>query len=371
MKKLLTILSLVVLFTLSSVLAEDSTDTQRFEVAQAHVAFQAAKIDVGMTTTINYIQELGGDTSALVTIQSDFETLSAQVETFTSLAGLRAGNEQMRDKVKEFRDTARPLVEDNGGDVETLRANIETAVEADADVTAAKEAFASIAESFTTDRFDRHYERLQAIYDRVSAQYGTSNPEEVANLQSILDSISALGDTLKSAAASGDLETIRETYDSIHELNQEFIQAVQDLSAGDGNGSPMGEHNAEGQGQRAEKLLEDMNTAISELSALGYDTSSLESIYATAQTDASAAESSGDYTTFQADVEAYLDAVKELVGVNSPRLHRLEHSQEAFVEVHASVGTGTMSAEAEEEAEACTDANADGTCDEDATEEGE
>ena len=177
MKKLLTILSLVVLFTLSSVLAEDSTDTQRFEVAQAHVAYQAAKIDVGMTTTINYIEGLGGDTSALVTIQTDFGTLSAEVETFTSLAGLRAGNEQMRDAVKEFRDTATPLVEANGGDVETLRAQIEAAVEADAEVQSAKEAFANVAESFTADRFDRHYERLQAIYDRVSAQYGTSNPD--------------------------------------------------------------------------------------------------------------------------------------------------------------------------------------------------
>ncbi|MSR86077.1 hypothetical protein EXS74_01635 [Candidatus Woesearchaeota archaeon] len=336
MKKFLTILSLLVLFTLFSVLADDSEDTQRFEVAQAHVAYQAAKVSVGMDTTISYIQELGGDTTELVTIQGEYETLSAQIQTFTSISGLRAGNEQLRDKIKEFREAATTLVEDNGGDVLTLRAQIDAAVEADADVQAAKEAFSSTAQSYTTDRFDRHYERLQAIYDRISAQYGESNPDEVANLQSILDSIASYGDTLESAAATGDMDIIKETYESIHELNQEFIQAVQDLSAGTGTGRPMGEARAEGQSMRAEKILEDMQTAISELTSLGYETSSLQTLYETAQSDYTAEQSSGDYTTFQADVQAYIDATKELVGASSPRIKKLEFSAGSLAEQIAS-----------------------------------
>ena len=249
MKKSILITFVILLLASSTVLADDSENTQGFEVAQTHVAYQVAKIQLGMSTTIDYIQSLGGDTLSLELIKSDFDTLSANIGTYTSLEELRAGNEDMRGKVKEFREEARTLIEENGGDIETLRGLIHDALEADTDLQDLKTRFSETAQSYLLDRFDRHYERLQGIYDRVYIRYGESNPDEVANLQSILNSISAQRETLSSAAASGDLDTIKETFSSVHDLYQEFIQAVKDLTAGTGEGSPIGEHRGQGKSE--------------------------------------------------------------------------------------------------------------------------
>ena len=259
MKKTFFVLLTLLLLACSSVLADDSVNTQRFKVAQTHVAYQVAKIDIGMSTTITYAQSLNADVASLNRIKSDFDTLSTDIGTYTSLEALRANNEHMREKVKEFKETAQALVEENGGNIETLRGLIHTALEADTDLQALRNSFSATAQSYLLDRFDRHYERLQGIYERVSAQYGESNADEVAHLQSILDSLSAQRDTLSSAATSGDVDTIKETFSSVHDLYQEFIQNVKDLSAGNGEGSPIGEHRGEGRSDDQEEASEDMN----------------------------------------------------------------------------------------------------------------
>ncbi len=345
MKKTIITLLFVFLFTLSFVFAEENTDTRRFEVAQAHVAYQSAKVNVGMETTISYVQGLGGDTTELESIKTDFETLSSEIETFTSVSGLRAGNELLREKIIIFRNTASVLVKENGGDVEVLRADIKVNVEADANVQAAKENFASIARDFATERFDWHYAKLQAIYDRVSTRYGANSPDEVANLKSILDTIATSGDTLKTAVISGDIETTKEIYISIHDLNQEFIQEVKDLSSGSRNKNSNVERVSQAKSKNAEKLLENMVTGISELNTLGYDTTSLQTIYETAQNDATEAESSGDYTAFKSDVQEYILATKEIIGANNSRVKRLEKLKSSFEEVEETTTEETTTEE--------------------------
>ena len=337
MKRFLTVIFGVLLLGIGSALAEESTDvsTQRLGISQASVSYQSLKIEVGMDTTISYIQGLGGDTAELETIRSDFATLADEVSGFTSLAGLRAGNAQMRDKVKEFKDAAKTLVEANGGDTATLKANIEAAVADDADVQAAQDTLASTVQSFLLDRFDKHLARLQKLYDKMSERYGESNADDVAGLQSILDSITAERDSLETAASSGDLTNVKTVTDAINAFNEEFVSAVKDLTGSDTSG-PSGSHpgaigNAGAHGQKAERILTQMGAAISDLTVLGYDVSPLQTVYDTAQSDYTAAESSGDYTTFKVDVKSFLDALKALVGDTERHVKTLQIESDGLV----------------------------------------
>jgi len=346
MKKLFVLFVIALLALPAAVFAqeeESDDETRRFEVGQAHVALQTARIETGMDTAIAYIKELGGDTTALETLKTDFSALADQVVTFTSRAGLKEGAAQMRDKVKEFRELSADLVEANGGSVDELKTRITTAHEESTDVDEAKSALATTVSDWLLGKFDRHYENLQRLYTRAEERFGESNPEEVAELKTILDDFAALRTELETAVNAADVEKVRDVHKEAKALNDAYRTAVQAL-AGELGESPRHRMNA----VRGSVILSRMSATINDLGTLGYDVSGLDTLNDAAEADFNAAKdaiAAGDreaaresLTTFKADVKAFIDAVRELVGAEDRDAGEVEAEVDAIEEAVEAVG---------------------------------
>ena len=223
MKKLFTIFC-VLLLALPLAVADLGPDMKEknLEVAQLHVDWQELRILVGMQTTIQYVDELGGDTTNLESLRDSFQSLAD--ETVSTRDELTALNSEKREVTSSFKEDAVSQVTDLGGDLDVLRERIESARDESPDVQAAKEAFVAKMQEVILGRVDLHLERMQDLIDTFD-----QNNIDTTELNVIYDNVLTLRTELETTIGTGDKEAVKDLLSQVREEGKAFNELLQSL----------------------------------------------------------------------------------------------------------------------------------------------
>ena len=143
------------------------------------------KYRIGMEAIISYVEELGRNSSALISYKNHFTTLAADLKAAADNndgVSYNATIEEMKAVVSNFRQEARSQV---GNNTEEARSRIETALKENEDylyglVTEARE----LRKERNTQIFDYYDARAKEVIDRLEVQ-GYDMSEAVAKLNEI------------------------------------------------------------------------------------------------------------------------------------------------------------------------------------------
>jgi cobalamin biosynthesis protein CobT len=330
LKNFLAILCLLLL-ALPVVIADEETDaTFRFEIAQARVELQTVTLgEVAMPAAIEYLGDLGVDTSELEELKTEFLALAENVQTFTSKAGLREGNQQMRTIVKSFKESSKLLAEEVSS-IEELKTAVTDAITNDSDglILEAKNNLSVALHDFTLDKHGRLASKMAKLLDLIHEKMPL---EETSELQAIYDEFIAYD--LTGVVNDGTETEIKDALTHLRGLNKEFMAGVKDVLGNRG----AKQHN-KFRLVKASHTLNKMDATINDLEDLEYDVTQLQEWITSAQNafdKAQLALESNDKEAlktaakdFKSSSTEFKKALVELVGPDHPTVEEIESADD-------------------------------------------
>ena len=338
----------VFLLAVPVVLAEEVPGEMSYEIPQAHIELQATIILASMDEGISYAQELGAtddELNQLENIKLDFESLTTDVSEVESREALTDLREQMKEIVTEFREDLGTLVESYDGSLEELRERMSAVHEDNADIAAARAAFIAVLEDHLQEKYNTQLDKMEEIHSQIVDMYADNDAYDLTELESILESYRSYD--LDAAVQTGNPEEIREATEELVSYIQAFREEIASLF-GELEAREQAVHVPEFlieenrfQFFSADRFLEMMESTIEDLQDAGYDVSSLEAEYQEAQTnveDARAAIDNGEDPNealsygqaFRENLQDFIEALTELVGVDSEYVESLEAQADAL-----------------------------------------
>jgi hypothetical protein len=196
----------------------------QLSVRQAHVAWLAAKEEVGMQTTIAYVASVNGSTTKLSTIHENFQRAQSNVGQADSHESLDTILQDFRGITLAFREETSVQMKVSKGIYGDLRQSMQTALAASTRVRSLDDKYWEIRMKTDFADFDLLVERSHEML----TAFG-SNGYETAPAQEKLTEITTMRNELATALRTRDNPGIEQAHKKIHAATIGFAQTVREL----------------------------------------------------------------------------------------------------------------------------------------------
>jgi hypothetical protein len=270
MKKILAMLCLFLLAVPVVFASESEDNTARFEIGQARVEVLASTMVVRMDTVLDLLNEAGANQETidqLDTIRNEFSELAETVSDFTSRAGLKEGNQELRELVTDFRETAKDSMQTLDLDRSSIKLAVNEAIKNSKEVSDARDNFAEVSHDIILQRYNVHLTKMSKVLDRISEH---SSDVDISTLEELLATFESINveDTLE----AGDSEEVKDMVHELKAISDDFKAEVQNLLGDREDREPRFSFH------RANRMLKQMDSTVEDLSELGFDVSRLEEL---------------------------------------------------------------------------------------------
>jgi len=191
---------------------------------QAHVTWLAAKQEVGMQATVDYLASINGSTATLASTLEDFQRTADRIPTLSTPEGLDLIQRDLRTITRTFREETCVRMEAAGGNQSDLVAAVHAAGETSPYVKALRDRYWQVRMIAELDAFDL---RVGMVQETISTL--KENGYEIATTQETVDEIAALRSELASALSSEDYGAIESANEKIHAAFVNLSRIMTDL----------------------------------------------------------------------------------------------------------------------------------------------
>lgn len=268
---------------------------------QAHLTWKSAVRETEMTASIAYIATLNGTSTAMLdSLLTQYKGQEAQIPLLSTHIGINNLIRDMNQVNTQFRQELRNQMKTGRGKTAELKSQVDSAVQANAQLATLESAYWSTRTLNELSNFDTRTERSAGILATLAAKgYDTTTA------QAKLDEIKAQRPDLESALNSHDRAQIQAVQQKILGLSQELAQIVKDLQVQVPQEKRI--QSRINEGNRAVARAEMVNA---DLKALNIDITQAEQYTAAAKADLAAAQSALDAQDLPG-AQASLDKAKE------------------------------------------------------------
>ncbi len=272
MKKIITIMLILIALPLSTFAADETKD---YPVIKKQVETRQEKLDIKyetqiikMNAVIDYIEnDLNSqNTNELKELSSKLSEINDKRKNLETHIAINNAIKEAREISKEFKKTSYNLIIENEGSISDAKIAVETAlVENEEIILEMKNEAWEIGKKNTINNFDMQVDRTQTILDKLN-----ENEYDTQNAQKLLNDIIYLKPSLISAFESENIEEVKKVRKEISyiskELRNEIKEAYSELPLS--TKYNLWEF-------VAQKVIERTQIIIDELNYLEYDTSNL------------------------------------------------------------------------------------------------
>jgi hypothetical protein len=196
----------------------------QINVRQAHIAWLAAKEDVGMQATIAYITSVNGSTTTLSAIHENFRQSQARVGMADSSEALDSTLQDFRRITQAFNDETAVQLKTSKGNAGDLRISMQSALAESASVRSLEVQYWQTRTTTELEDFDlwtvRAGEMLTALW---------GNGYEITAAQEKLTEITTMRNELATTLSTRDNTGIEQAHKKIHTASIGFAQTVRGL----------------------------------------------------------------------------------------------------------------------------------------------
>lgn len=292
---------------MSAVSAEEFPILDRqVEIRQAHLAWISAVQETSMEAIIAYIDEIsnGTGTSELTLLRDDFKDQTDEIETLTTHIALNEALRQLQQITADFRVEGRKQMSAYNGKYAELAIALKDALAEN------KETLDNLEDTYWETRktnaleiFDLRVENAQTILDTLeNLGYSTSEA------QAKLDEITVKKSDLETALENRDNLEIYLVNVEILELSEELAEIVRDLQIEIPEDILITYWLDVGT-----RVVERIETIISEIENLGIDITELQAIHERAETDLEEAQDAFDARDLDGAIAALEDLKTDLI----------------------------------------------------------
>lgn len=193
-------------------------------VRQVHLTWLAAKEEIEMQATIDYLESIDAPAAYLSAIRDEFHKTAASVSSVTTGDGLDAVLEKFRNQTRQFRDETDTQMRVFNGSTGELRARIRFTTDTSMKAKALEDVFWQTRERCELADFDLRVHTSQKTLDILM-----ENGYETATAQEKLDKIQAMRGTLAGVLRSRNDSGIEEIHRKIHATSVELSRLVKNL----------------------------------------------------------------------------------------------------------------------------------------------
>jgi hypothetical protein len=195
-----------------------------FAVRQAHLAFLAAKEEVGMQTTIRYIALRNGSTGTLSALMVSTHTSVLAISSAGSDSVLDSELESLRDITSLFRKETDIQMTAIDGNPDELRAKVLSSVECSSELQLLQDKYWRVREKTELADFD-----LRATQAQETLGTLWENGHEITPAQEKLEEIVTMRTELATALRTRNNAGIEQAHKKIHATSIEYARMIRNL----------------------------------------------------------------------------------------------------------------------------------------------
>jgi hypothetical protein len=196
----------------------------QFPVRQAHLAYLAAKEEVGMQETIRYLESRNGSKGTLSSLLAGTEMSALALSKSGSEGELDRELENLRSLARSFRDETDLQMTAASGNPEELRIIIQAAVERNRNLEQLTDRYWLVREKSELASFDQRVLRARVTLGNLS-----ENEYEITPAQEKLKEIVTMRSELASALRTRNNAGIELAHKKIHTTSLEYARIARDL----------------------------------------------------------------------------------------------------------------------------------------------
>jgi len=193
-------------------------------VRQAHVAWLAAKEEVGMQATIAYVDSIKGSATTLSTIHENFRKSQTNVGLADSPEALDAIQQDFRGMTQSFREKTAIQMKASNGIPGELRRSLQSALAASTSIRSLDDHYWDTRKKTDLADFDL---RVDGAGEMLTAF--RSNGYEITAAQEKLKEITTMRNELATALRTRDNQGIEQAHKKIHASSIGFAKTVREL----------------------------------------------------------------------------------------------------------------------------------------------
>ena len=196
----------------------------QLNIRQAHIAWLAAKEEVGMQATLAYITSVNGSATTLLTIHQNFTKTQRDVGRADSPEALEALLQDFRGITQSFRNETAVQMQASRGNPADLRQSMQLALAASSSVKSSEDQYWDTRTKTDLADFDLRVEQAGDMLETFR-----SNGYEITAAQEKLTEITTMRNELKTTIRTRDNQGIEQAYKKIHTASIGFAQTVREL----------------------------------------------------------------------------------------------------------------------------------------------
>jgi hypothetical protein len=274
---------------------------KQVEIRQAHLEWKSKIQEIGMKSSISYINQISNDTgvSELSSILDEFTDQTDLISTLTTHIALNNAIRQLIKITTDFRQELRDLIKEYSGKGFELLQRIKTALDENESVIIYLEnSYWQIKETNALEIFDTRIDTAQHILNLLyNRSYNTTQAQDK------LDEIKDKRNELENAYDQKDTILIRTVNAEIFQLSKELREIVRDLQI-----TVPRDRRVQFWIRVGERAVDRTGIIITELERLGINTTELEEIHSQAEADIQLAKEK----FAQGDIDGAIDALYDL-----------------------------------------------------------
>jgi len=193
----------------------------QFAVRQAHLAYLAAKEEVGMQAMIRYIASSNGSTGTLTSLMGKADTSARVISSTGSDTVLDSELENLRGITLSFRGETDQQVQVIGGNPDELRANVLSAVDGSSQLQQLLDNYWQVRETTELADFDLRVTRAQETLGTL-----LENGHEITPAQEKLEEIVTMRTELATALRARNNAGIELAHKKIHATSIEYARII-------------------------------------------------------------------------------------------------------------------------------------------------
>jgi hypothetical protein len=193
-------------------------------VRQAHIAWLAAKEDVGMRATIAYLESVNGSTTRLSAMYETFRKAQTNVALADSHDELDVILQDFRGITSSFRDESAVQIKGSRGNPTDLRTSIQSALVASSGVRSFEDQYWDTRMTTDLADFDQRVELAAGMLTAFR-----SNGYEITAAQEKLSEITTMRNELATAIRTRNNQGIEQAHKRIHAASIGFAQTIREL----------------------------------------------------------------------------------------------------------------------------------------------
>jgi hypothetical protein len=198
----------------------------QFAVRQAQLAYLTVKEEVGMQATIRYIASRNGSTGTLSALMIKTDSSALAISSAGSDARLDSELENLRGITRQFRQETDLRMKAVNGNPDTLRSEVQTAVEGSSELQLLLDKYWRVRENTELADFDTRVTRASETLGTLS-----ENGHEIAPAQENLEEIIAMRTELATALRTRNNAGIELAHKKIHATSIEYARIVSGLKS--------------------------------------------------------------------------------------------------------------------------------------------